>query len=537
MLPMIDPRLFSSTTETPLVLRAGPLRALFEPNSANLRRICWINPETGQETEVWRGLYAAVRDHNWDTITPRVFNLKTDIQDDSFALTFDVECKSGDIDFLWNGELLGSKYGDIRCGFTGEARSNFKRNRIGFCLLHPPFCAGRKCQAIDPKYNLVEARFPDAIAPHQPFQNLRGFNHEFAPDHWAMATFLGDIFEMEDQRNWTDASFKTYCTPLDLPFPVEVKAGDKIGQTVILQIKTYSHSEGAPATEESPSAQEKPALPIITTTTKKHLSLPPLGLCVASHSAPLGENDIARLRLLNLSHLRADVRFEGDWKNKFSQAVREARALNTKLELALHLPDAPQKHLHELRAAIEKYEAPLACFLIFSDGEKVTTIDTAKAARELLKSLGVPLVGGTDFHFTEINRQHPPIEFLDGVCFSITPQVHAFDDWTLMENIETQATVIESARRFSGGLPIHISPVTLKPRGNPAATNGAPPPLPDERQRTNFGAAWTLGSLQTLASAGAASITFYETTGPRGVLNEDEIYPLFWVLAGVNKNA
>ena len=41
---------------------------------------------------------------------------------------------------------------------------------------------------------------------------------------------------MEDQRNWTDASFKTYGTPLELPFPVEVVSGTKIVQTVTLTL-------------------------------------------------------------------------------------------------------------------------------------------------------------------------------------------------------------------------------------------------------------------------------------------------------------
>lgn len=31
--------------------------------------------------------------------------------------------------------------------------------------------------------------------------------------------FSGETFEMEDQRNWTDASFKTYCRPLARPAP------------------------------------------------------------------------------------------------------------------------------------------------------------------------------------------------------------------------------------------------------------------------------------------------------------------------------
>ena len=41
---------------------------------------------------------------------------------------------------------------------------------------------------------------------------------------------------MEDQRNWTDASFKTYCTPLARPFPVPVQAGDRVDQRVALTV-------------------------------------------------------------------------------------------------------------------------------------------------------------------------------------------------------------------------------------------------------------------------------------------------------------
>lgn len=32
-----------------------------------------------------------------------------------------------------------------------------------------------------------------------------------------ISEFEGDVFEMEDQRNWTDASYKTYCTPWGCP--------------------------------------------------------------------------------------------------------------------------------------------------------------------------------------------------------------------------------------------------------------------------------------------------------------------------------
>ena len=51
--------------------------------------------------------------------------------------------------------------------------------------------------------------------------------------------FGGELFEMEDQRNWTDASYKTYCTPLHLPYPVELAAGERVIQSVTLRPLGY----------------------------------------------------------------------------------------------------------------------------------------------------------------------------------------------------------------------------------------------------------------------------------------------------------
>ena len=79
---------------------------------------------------------------------------------------------------------------------------------------------------LHPDGSTTETEFPRLIAPQNPFKELAGLSHEVAPGVWADWRFEGDVFETEDQRNWTDASFKTFCTPLRLPFPVEVPAGD-----------------------------------------------------------------------------------------------------------------------------------------------------------------------------------------------------------------------------------------------------------------------------------------------------------------------
>src|SRR4029079_6821346 len=108
----------------------------------------------------------------------------------------------------------------------GEAKSTFLRNRIGFCLLHPPReCAGAKCRLEAGGGQGTENTFPRFIAPQNPFLDLRALAHEVRPGLWAELRFDGALFETEDQRNWIDASYKTFCTPLRLPFPVEVRAG------------------------------------------------------------------------------------------------------------------------------------------------------------------------------------------------------------------------------------------------------------------------------------------------------------------------
>jgi hypothetical protein len=69
---------------------------------------------------------------------------------------------------------------------------------------------------------------------------------------------------------------------------------------------------------------------------------------------------------------------------------------------------------------------------------------------------------------------------IDLAAYSINPQVHAFDNLTLVENLEPQADTLATARTFLGGKPVAVSPVTLRPRFNPlpAGPYPGPPPPP-----------------------------------------------------------
>ena len=120
-------------------LQAGPLNLFYE--SGDLRYIKFGNQE------IIRRVYVAVRDHNWDTVTPVLSNVQTDIADDSFRITYSVKkTPRATSIFFWQGIIIGKANGAITFSMDGEARSTFRRNRIGFCILYPMECAGVECQ-------------------------------------------------------------------------------------------------------------------------------------------------------------------------------------------------------------------------------------------------------------------------------------------------------------------------------------------------------------------------------------------------------
>ena len=77
----------------------------------------------------------------------------------------------------------------------------------------------------------MHSRFPADISPHQPAFDIAGLS--WSHDGLDIdVRFAGDVFEMEDQRNWTDASYKTYSRPLALPFPYALAAGERVVQSI-----------------------------------------------------------------------------------------------------------------------------------------------------------------------------------------------------------------------------------------------------------------------------------------------------------------
>ncbi len=499
----------ATPSPSPIRLFAGPLTMLLEPDSGFIRQI------RAGTTMVLNGVYAAVRDENWNTVLPEIRDLKINQLPSSFAVQFEAICIAEDIHFVWEGAITGDANGRIEYRFQGQALSEFLKNRIGFCVLHDASCSGSECIILHTDGTATGSTFPSRISPHQPFKSIRAITHKPHGVGPVTVRMEGDDFEMEDQRNWTDASYKTYCTPLDLPRPVELRPGDSIRQRVIIDLSTKP-----PAGNRSDRTD---VVHIMVDGDTFH-QMPAIGLGMPSHGIPPSERDAGRLAALKLNHLRCDVRmWEDTWQRDIQKAADLAARLSVRLHIAVFLSGNEEEQLRTVAKSC--LNAPVDAWLIFHQDEMVTDARWTELARNILTESRGMIVGGTDAYFTALNRERPANGSADAMCWSLNPQVHAFDNLSLVETLGTQwETARSAAALFNAEL--MISPITLRPRWNPDAID-APPPVPidqlppevDQRQMSLFGAAWTLGSIASLSwQPLLRSVTYYETTGWRGLM-------------------
>ena len=518
----------------PTLLRAGAVSVYYD--SGFLRYL-----HVGGK-EAIRRIYFAVRDRNWDTIPGVISNETVTAQRDSFEISFVSSHRQDRIDFVCTAVIRGNTDGEISFSIEGEALSSFLKNRIGLCILHPMDVAACPCSVVHNDGSEEDSRFPNLISPHQPFLSIRSIRHTPAAGYECEVKLDGDIFEMEDQRNWTDGSFKIYSTPLALPFPVLMEAGDRIAQRVTVRPIAEPGVEPIPRSSRNGPV----SLNIVDSMS---FQLPGLGFEVRPGEGREPEGSTARMKALAPDHLRLEVEPSSQSDEEIESNLREAGSYAFPLEVALFLSKEREIEIKRFARVLRKAGPRLKRILLLEADSKVTSAETLRLAALYLR-VHLPeggLCGGTDSFFAELNRDRLDTALVDGLCFSINPQVHTFDNCALVETLAAQQTAVESAEAFSRSRAVHVSPVTLRMRWNPNATspsNAEPEERlirrVDPRQFSLFGAAWTVGSIRSLSMGGASSVTYYETVGPLGLVEDGQpvapfppiasgVFPLYYV--------
>ena len=520
----------------PHILRAGPLSAELEDGA--IRTICW------RGVEILRGVAFLVRDAHWGTHSAQLSGLEVTEAPDRFDVRFQGLVEADGQRFRYDVRIGGSADGEFVFEAAGMAETDIVTCRTGFVVLHPiAEVAGRPVRIGHADGSGEEGCFPALVSPGQPIFSIRSLAHEPAPGLHAICRLEGDVFEMEDQRNWTDASFKTYVRPLALPTPYVLAAGTRLEQAVRLTI-----SEEAKGDKGLPTARPSSGRLRLTLGEALNATMPPVGVGIDTLRLPAQEAGARLIRDAGVRLLvgRFDPLTSGDKTLAAFARLVAATDADLLLELPLACREALDSELGEIAARVEAARLPLAGLTVapatylrsyqpsgpWPDGPSFA--DIYRATRRAFP--GLPVGGGVHAYFPELNRARPPVESCDYVSFCTSPIVHAADERSIAQSLEALPAIMETARSFCGGLPIRIGPSAIGMRDNPYGPGPVDNPgngrIPmarmDPRQRGLFAAGWYLGYVAELARQGTASVTLGAIAGEFGFVHHPGDWPQPW---------
>jgi hypothetical protein len=435
---------------------------------------------------------------------------------------------------------MGGDDGSLAFSAEGEALSDLLTNRTGFVVLHPlAGVVGAPVTVEHTDGRIEESRFPQTVDPACPFQDIRALTHEISPGVSVVCRMEGDAFEMEDHRNWMDASYKTYVRPLALPWPYTINRRDKLVQSVSMTL------DGAIASE----ARRRGAAPVeVSIGAPAGHAMPRIGLAVPAESLA---DAIAHVQLIKQAHPAFLACHFDPRKNHNAKTMRQFAELDaaTGAELVLEavVPcldgdgnptddlAVMRRDIGSIATAASEGRAKFARIAVSPSCDLKCTLPgsifpKAPGWAELMAAAraafpGTPIGGGMFSYFTELNRKRPPADLLDFICHTGCPIVHAGDDVSVTETLESTPSFFKSVRSFGGGKPYWVFPTAIAMRDNPYGAAPAENPLNirqamnrvDPRERALIGAAWYAGYLARAAAAGVDAVTLAAAVGPSGI--------------------
>ncbi|MEP9386396.1 hypothetical protein [Mesorhizobium sp. KR9-304] len=496
-------------------LAAGLLSAVLE--DGNLRDIRFAG------IEIVRAINYLARDESWGTFKPTLSNLRVTQGETSFAVDYDGLCGEPGVGFSYTMRIRGDASGTLTMEAVGVALADFPTNRTGFVILHATEAAGARISLLHSDGAREEAVFPLRISADQPAFDIKAITHEAAPGLTCTVEMEGDAFEMEDQRNWADASFKTYVRPLSKPRPYVIAKGSSDRQRITVSVEGKAPAQGTAASGSANLSFGAPVarMPDIALFFDESGlgSLPPDGApqILIARLDPGDPDSVAGLSRIAAfardSRASIAVELVLGARNPDAEAAEALRSIKSAgLSPAALLVSPRREFTSRPSNALPDGEGPI--------DELVAALRRAGFAR--------PIGAGTPSYFTEFNR-NPPGTAGDFVFFSIAATVHAADDISVAETLSVYPTLVESARALCPGKPVWLGPCTIGVRHNPYGSATQPNPsnrrVPsatiDPRQSALFAAAYAVAAAAQVASSGVETLILAAPSGPFGIFNAD----------------
>ncbi len=502
-------------------LATGPLTATIDAGALRDVRYGGI--------EVLRMLSCPIRDADWATLAEVVTEERL-VGESGYLRHFTVGggALAAQLDVSLNDTGLTAV-------FQAEAMSDIILNRAGFALLHPlAGVVGFPLEVTHPGGGVSRATFPQLIAPDQPAKNIAGLAH--VVDGVAVKIgFSGEVFEMEDQRNWTDASFKTYCRPLSEPRPFVLQRGERLRQTMAL---TCRAARSARVARPTSATGKQPTRPVVALAAERRWWRP-------GDAAVIAQSGVGALQL------RITAGESLDWLH---EALRAARAADMTVTLEVVLPGDPGA-LDGIGVALEamgmhpdRVVALPAAYLRSHQPEGPWPVGPTPEDAARTAALAFPMaeIGvGMLTYFPELNRRRPAAGSGDFVTFGTSAIVHAADDLSVMQTLEALPDVFATAHDIAGARPLRLGLAAIGLRGNPYGSGPVANPdgcliamaEADPRQSTEFAARFALAFWHAAAKAGVAEVALAMPSGPFGMQCKGVRYPIADAIAQCARTA
>lgn len=418
-------------------MRLGPVDLTFTEGE--------VREVTVEGDEVVQRLFPTVRDASWSTCTPVVVRDATDTDGASAKyvadLGYEIDGSPVGVAVLCTVVAHGTPTLTyrLRVRFGGLAHYN----RVGLTVLHPLRQSGATLRYSGGRSRVAApagvGRLPYLVAPQPVVDGVAGpfvgpFRHLEIVERTRTVglTFDGDDFEMEDQRNWSDASFKTYCTPLALGGPHDALPGQELRHEV-----TVTAASSGPPDDGEVEHGPPPA-----TTVRRHLRV---GVIVDAGSVPSGADSLLDLAV----------------RLGFDTLVVDAR-------------DPSAAAVPALVRAARKRRLDVVVRVLGTAGPPPAATDDGVLWHGLPEGRVLELV---ELQLTDLTAR-------SDIWWQISPFVHANDAWSLSRAPESLPAMVATASRLAPGARLWLGPLKHDaveatrrfPPAPGAARSPAPPP-------------------------------------------------------------
>jgi len=472
--------------------------------------------------EILKLISFLVRDKNWNNYSPEI--IKTSSYNKDQQLHFEFDLKYGDVEQLEVKLLLSIGSNSVKLIANGKFLTDFWTNRIGFNLLLPLDGVVNQQVIVSKSDQTTETlKYPLIIQPDQPMVKFNNLSYEMFDSIALNIRFDGIHFEMEDQRNWGDASYKIYSGSLLDPFPYKENKNSAFHQEIEITVREKNNSLKTISNQN-----------IIPLNIQEEYAMPKIGIKV--------DNETNGIDIVNVDFVYHLVDFERNTESKpnFNNLPIYLVALIDHTKKVKDIVKDIKDYILSNKISVDKI---LICPKIYLNsfqpaGEWPSVPKLGDYYKEAKIQLpDVHIFSGMVTNFTELNRKKPDGKF-DGINFSFTPIVHDASDYGVLDTPNSLKYILHSVNNFSKDTPIHIGPMTLgmhfNPYGEKLAANIDQVRLEmtdfDPRHDSLIGLNWTIAVFAETLSKNTKFITIASLKGVHGILTEsNQKRPLFYL--------